>query len=156
MFSSTFIESKSAPPWKSIARRRRRGASSSSDSGPTDWPKTQTSPSSGLVRPLMCRRVTLFPVPEGPRMQRTSPRRICRLTPARISRDPYLFHTSRNSTMGSPRGAGAGVESSMRDALALMLGSQGEEELRQEEVGDQDRDRGQDDRPGGGLSHGRG
>ena len=35
-----------------------------------------------LRRPLMWRRVTLLPVPDGPRMQRTSPRRILRLTPA--------------------------------------------------------------------------
>jgi hypothetical protein len=40
------------------------------------------------VSPLMWRSVTLLPVPEGPSTHSTSPLRIFRLTPARMSRPP--------------------------------------------------------------------
>ncbi len=86
MLSSTFIESKSAPPWNNMASRRRTGESSSSEWPTIDSPKTRTSPLSGRVSPLMWRSVTLFPVPDGPRMQRTSPRWIFRFTPASTAR----------------------------------------------------------------------
>ena len=74
-----------------------------------DCPKTRTSPSSGFSRPLMWRNATLLPVPDGPRIQSTSPRKILRLTPARTSRSPYRFQTRSNSTTVSGCVAGGRI-----------------------------------------------
>src|SRR5215469_5140779 len=94
----------------------------------------------------MCRRKTLLPVPEGPSTQTTSPWEIWKLTQASTSRLAYLFHTSRNSTMVSPRTRPARVRPSVWTVLLIEKGSQRQEELGQEEVGDEHANRGEDDR----------
>ncbi len=104
MFSKTVIESNSAPPWKSMPTFLRTETSSSSGSREISTPSTQTSPESGCSRPFMCRSETDFPVPEPPRITRTSPRWTVRSTSSRTRRELYFLRTRLNSMMGPPDG----------------------------------------------------
>ena len=89
--SKTFIESNSAPPWKSMAMRRRKGKSSRSSRAVSSVPSNVTLPASGCSSPLSCRRVTLLPEPERPRITRHSPRWMSKLRSSSTVFVPYLL-----------------------------------------------------------------
>ena len=81
MFSSTLIESKRAPLWKSIPTFLRMGPSCRSERFVMFSSPIQTSPESGWMRPMRCLSKTLFPLPERPRTTQVSPRTISKSTP---------------------------------------------------------------------------
>src|SRR5689334_7546176 len=131
--SITFMESNRAPLWKSMAIRRRSGKSSCSSSAEISMPSNTTWPASGFSRPFNWRRVTLLPLPDLPRITRHSPRRTSKSRPPRMVRLPYFFTRPRTSYRASDT-----VFPSRQDV----------EELGQEEVGNQDQDRGHHHRVG--------
>src|SRR5688572_26303313 len=136
--SITFMESNRAPLWKSMAIRRRSGKSSCSSSSESSTPSKVTVPASGFSRPLSCRRVTLLPLPDLPRMTRHSPRRTSRSRPPRTVRLPYFLTKPRIWYSASGTGFPSGKDI---------------EKLREEEIGDQDQDRGEHHRVGRRPAH---
>jgi len=56
-----------------------------------------------MVQPVICRSETDFPVPEPPRMTRTSPRRTFRSTSSSTGFDPNAFVTLRKLDDGEVR-----------------------------------------------------
>src|SRR5207245_9233782 len=134
MFSRTFIESKSAPPWNSIATFLRTGISSSSSYPAISSPSTITRPRSGRWRPMMCRIRTDLPLPLPPRTTMVSPLRMSKVIPSSTLLAPNALCTFSNLT----------------NASSIAARPEGEEELRQEEVRDQDTEgRGHDGLGGG-------
>ena len=71
--SKTFIESKSAAPWKTIPNIRRASVSSRPSSFGISTPSTRTLPRSGRRRPMTCFMSTVFPEPEPPRTTNVVP-----------------------------------------------------------------------------------
>src|SRR6188474_1206617 len=107
-------------------------ACSSSGVAPTtDWPSISTSPLSGSMRPMVVLSSTLFPVPEGPTMERVSPVATLRSTPVRTGTSKALWMS--------------------RYSISAMASVQ--EDRREERVGDQHRDDHEDHRRGGGAAH---
>ena len=98
-FSNTFMESKSAPFWKTYPIVFRSSDSSSRLSSGTSLPSTITWPESGVMSPMMVLSNTLLPVPEGPSSATVSPSRTSKSTPSRMTCEPKRFFTPRSSIM---------------------------------------------------------
>src|SRR5262245_59127708 len=111
----------------------RTGTSSSSSYGTMSSPSTTTRPASGRCSPMMCRRSTDLPLPLPPSTTIVSPWRMSNVIPCSTFFGPKLLCTSSNRTNG---------ESS--------IASEGQEQLGQEKVADQDAERRGDHRLGGG------
>src|SRR3990172_1667849 len=121
-----------------ILRRILRRASPSAE--PMPPPSTQTWPAAGRYRPIMCFSIVLLPLPEPPRITKTSPRFTSKETSSKMVRSPYFAVRCSTRMMGSPATSPAQhVEDHGEDAL---------------------RDRDEDDpahhRAGGRLAHGPG
>ena len=101
MFSSTVMESKSAPPWKRMPTLRRMLASWRSPKPMMFWPSIQISPSLGCIRPMRFFRSTLLPPPLRPMMTSVSPLPTLMSTPRRISCAPMRFFNPRTAIMGA-------------------------------------------------------
>ena len=72
-FSKTDSESKSAAPWKTHPKRRRRSTQALSLSPVVSMPSTMTRPASGRSNPIMCFSSTDFPVPDPRAIVKISP-----------------------------------------------------------------------------------
>src|SRR6266850_1745830 len=131
MFSPTVMESKSAPCWKTIPIAFRISRSRSASAVTMSSPFTRMIPVSGSQSPRSKRKMVLLPEPEGPRMTRVSPLATLKETSVRILRSSMEKSTFRNSITRSPA-------------------QDPEYELRADEVGDEDPDRGDDHRFGRG------
>src|SRR5512136_1721050 len=147
MFSKTFIESKSAPSWNDMPNLRRIARHLIGSDWVRSSPSTMTCPRSGAIRPMMCFNRTLLPAPEPPTITNDSPRATSRLTPRRTSRPAKLFQRSMTAIVGNPGSSPAPFW--LAGVVATVIPS--EQDLREEEVGDQDRQRGHHDRTGRGA-----
>src|SRR5262245_12687553 len=100
MLSSTVIESKSAPLWKSIPTFSRITPSWRSFIPMMFWPWIQISPESGSINPIKCFSKTVLPPPLRPISTSVSPVRISRSTPHKISCCPIFFFNERTAIIG--------------------------------------------------------
>ncbi len=80
-FSATVMESKRAASWNSIPNFFLTSFSFLSLMAVMSVPSTRTRPLSGLRRPIMCFRTTLFPPPLRPMMTVVLPRSTWRFNP---------------------------------------------------------------------------
>ena len=100
-FSSTVIESSSAPFWNSIPMPLRISPSSRSLVSDSRCPATRTSPESGRWRPPTIRSSVLLPVPLPPSSRWISPLRMRHDIPSKTVRLPKASRTSRSSMKAS-------------------------------------------------------
>jgi hypothetical protein len=77
-----------------------RRLSSSGSIAPVCAPSRYTSPDAGSMRRLRARSSMLFPAPEGPVTQTTSPSGTAALTPSRIPAPPETYRKSTVSILG--------------------------------------------------------
>src|SRR5262252_10518230 len=109
----------------------RTGIRSSSDSPEMSTPSTTTLPRSGTIKPMVWRSNTDLPLPLPPKITMVSPRCTSRSTPLSTLFSPKLLCTSP------------------KRMKCESIGLEDQEELGQEEVGNQDRNRGRHHRLGG-------
>src|SRR5947207_6586495 len=115
------MESNRAPCWKTMPiplriSRRRSGSAVTISS-----PFTKMLPESGTQSPMRRRKIVLFPDPDGPRMTLVCPPSTLKETSERILCSSIEKSTFRNSIIGSPA-------------------QDPENELRADEVGDENPD----------------
>src|SRR6185295_3410422 len=80
--------------------RERSSLSSLRRSRFTSFPSTMMVPWSGWIRPMMCLRRTLLPVPEGPSSATVSPSRTSKSTPLSTTCLPNRLTTPCSSIIG--------------------------------------------------------
>src|SRR3990172_3965880 len=99
-----------------ILRRILRRASPSAEA--MSSPSIQTWPAAGRYRPIMCFSIVLLPLPEPPRITKTSPRFTSKETSSKMVRSPYFAVRCSTRMMGSPATSPAQhVEDHGEDAL---------------------------------------
>lgn len=105
MLSNSDIEPKSAPSWNMRPKSLRVSMISRSGLLTMSTPLMRTRPCSGLSRPMMDFRKTVFPVPEGPSITLTSPAGSVRLTSCQMFCLPKDFvrpSTTTSIPIGPP------------------------------------------------------
>ena len=151
MFSTTFIESKSAAYWNTMPNfRRRRAHLRRRRTARRPRRRPRSAPLSGLSSPMRCFISTDFPCPDPPMMMFVWPRSMSRSMPAQ--------HVLRAEGLVQP--ANADLPASRRERIAARrsrwavrgvgrhdVWPEDVKDVDQEVVGDEDRDRACNDGP---------
>ena len=97
IFSSTVMESKSAPLWKRMPTFCRILVNCRSLIPIMFLPETQISPASGCIKPMRCLSKTDLPPPLRPIITSVSPTATSRSTPRKICSSPMALRKSRTA-----------------------------------------------------------